>query len=572
MQSDINSTKSGTTSMEETSDINNNGCRCSCCSFRLTLWCLGLLGLMGIQVTIDKTVQEYLGQSVTSLMMILLVTGIYVGGSCRCTICTHRKQSSRSSDKRTEAFEEQDNTRSLDQEEGQKRSNLEIENLAAESTAESSKIAVTATSVTEVHAKDDGDDNDNDILIEEEDTPVPVTSSRLVFLDNLKSFLTFLVVTLHVNCAFGGCQDFWFLVVGESSQPPIFAELVRQSSMLLQGFFMPLFFFVSAYFVPNSFRNKRTTRDFIRGKRQRLYDPAIVLFLTVLPLTAALGHWVATPEQGFTYILTLGHLWFNIWLLTLHWVYSTLAEQPQQEKQLPFPSTYIRMTAALLFCGVLLLPFPALMGPVTFGGMPLLHGSVTCDLFLYAMGIMARNHEWLQGAPLADKMDISPWLLRGLVLLEASTMVILFYVYNVPSGQPIWALVVFFLVSGVYTVDMGLALVQLFQSVSWQRHNRYSRFFHKAAYTVYLIHPTVIVAVSAAYVHVFNVIVMEEDRMIVFDPTQKPKQLLEAVAPPGQGAEEYYAMGWCIVFCLSQLIVWPLSYGIAHLPYLNRIL
>ena len=80
----------------------------------------------------------------------------------------------------------------------------------------------------------------------------------------------------------------------------------------------------------------------------------------------------------------------------------------------PFPSTLKRMTSSFLVCGILLLPFLGLIGPITMGGMPMLTGSFTCDFFMYAMGILARQNGWLE-QPLVKQMDISPWTLRLIV-------------------------------------------------------------------------------------------------------------------------------------------------------------
>jgi hypothetical protein len=82
----------------------------------------------------------------------------------------------------------------------------------------------------------------------------PAPAQRLFFLDNVKIFLTFLVVSHHVLCAFGGCSGGWYLIIGEYDCP--FHQVAESLTLLNQAYFMPLFFLISAYFVPSSYDNK----------------------------------------------------------------------------------------------------------------------------------------------------------------------------------------------------------------------------------------------------------------------------------------------------------------------------
>lgn len=68
---------------------------------------------------------------------------------------------------------------------------------------------------------------------------------RLHFLDNIKIVLTALVLTYHVSCALGGCDDSWSLVVGDYSC--MFQRFNQSFTLLNQAYFMQLFFFISAF-------------------------------------------------------------------------------------------------------------------------------------------------------------------------------------------------------------------------------------------------------------------------------------------------------------------------------------
>ena len=75
----------------------------------------------------------------------------------------------------------------------------------------------------------------------------PVAAARLPFLDNLKVFLTALVVLHHCACAFGACgEGSWYLIVKGGGGPRAFRLCVKTFVTWNQAYFMSLFFFVSA--------------------------------------------------------------------------------------------------------------------------------------------------------------------------------------------------------------------------------------------------------------------------------------------------------------------------------------
>merc|ERR1711988_142510 len=98
------------------------------------------------------------------------------------------------------------------------------------------------------------------------------------FLDNVKVLLTILVVSHHVACGFGACGDGWFLVIGnynEKDYSSLLQNLFLKGFVIVnQSYFMPLFFLISAYFIPTSY-DKKGNDGFLQSKRKRLYIPAI---------------------------------------------------------------------------------------------------------------------------------------------------------------------------------------------------------------------------------------------------------------------------------------------------------
>merc|ERR1711920_287267 len=105
---------------------------------------------------------------------------------------------------------------------------------------------------------------------------------RLYFLDSVKTFLTLLVVTHHVICTFGGCGEGSPGIVGNYSNT--FQMVFGLIAALNQAYFMPLFFFISAYFTPISYR-KKGRNNFMYDKAKRLWIPAMLTSFIIIPIT-----------------------------------------------------------------------------------------------------------------------------------------------------------------------------------------------------------------------------------------------------------------------------------------------
>ncbi len=95
---------------------------------------------------------------------------------------------------------------------------------------------------------------------------------RMYFLDNIKIFLTFIVVCHHTTGAFAGESGGWLYNIGTNkSECSWFLYAILS---LNQSYFMCMFFFISGYFIPASFARKGYN-EFMRDKNVRLGVRAI---------------------------------------------------------------------------------------------------------------------------------------------------------------------------------------------------------------------------------------------------------------------------------------------------------
>lgn len=94
-------------------------------------------------------------------------------------------------------------------------------------------------------------------------------NSRCLYLDNLKLFLTVLVVFHHAGQAYTYSGGNWPYVM---SNPDELLPNIWHFHTVNAAFFMGLFFFISGYFVPASY-DRQGPGGFIKKKLLRLGIP-----------------------------------------------------------------------------------------------------------------------------------------------------------------------------------------------------------------------------------------------------------------------------------------------------------
>jgi hypothetical protein len=104
--------------------------------------------------------------------------------------------------------------------------------------------------------------------------------NRLFFLDNLRTFIIFLVVLYHAGGVYEstGVWAFFWIV-----DDPATNDLVGLLNIVIDIIVMPTLFFISGYFVSMSLKNKGVG-EFLKAKFKRLIIPWIIAVLTLIPL------------------------------------------------------------------------------------------------------------------------------------------------------------------------------------------------------------------------------------------------------------------------------------------------
>merc|ERR1712072_1155210 len=160
--------------------------------------------------------------------------------------------------------------------------------------------------------------------------PAAAPKRKVTYLTNVKTFLTFIVVTFHTVCIFAisaadGIQT-------NLIDPKAFNDDGGISSFLTggvwfisvnQGYFMAAFYLISAYFCPKSL-DRKGFRSYCIDKLVRLGGPFILYSTLLGPM---MNLWCqAYAGAPLEYNYTEGPPWFILWLLNFSIIYAVGAQ------------------------------------------------------------------------------------------------------------------------------------------------------------------------------------------------------------------------------------------------------
>jgi len=107
-----------------------------------------------------------------------------------------------------------------------------------------------------------------------------IITKRITFLDNLRTFMIFLVVIVHSGLVYEKSifSSFFWIVYDPATN-----TIVPVLRVILDIFIMSTIFFISGYLTPLSLKSK-TGWIFVKTKFKRLIIPWMIAVLTLIPL------------------------------------------------------------------------------------------------------------------------------------------------------------------------------------------------------------------------------------------------------------------------------------------------
>mmetsp|Transcript_18354 Transcript_18354/g.54533 ORF Transcript_18354/g.54533 Transcript_18354/m.54533 type:complete len:531 (+) Transcript_18354:166-1758(+) len=428
---------------------------------------------------------------------------------------------------------------------------------------------------------------------------------RMTFVDNLRVFLTFLVVAHHCAgalslAAWGGPSiyevpgpaewasgsDFPFLY-GLLFSPTI----INWFDFLNQSYFMATFFFISGIFTPKSFRKKGWTK-FLEDKMLRLAVPAVVWYMALGPLFVRSFSWMFSEVRVFPWKLEGGPPWFIKMLALYNLVYACgprlLPEKPK------CPSIGVALAVGFVSgCArsVLSVSGSTILNP---RGLEQFQQYV----LYFVAGCAAGDGDWLP--EIVSMSAGNAAFLRGICLIYAVAGYFLQKAMwsdrvknyrDLLKGDPTpydaqtnAALApVFVAFSGVFSVAITLVWLQLFHQYFNSAKRFVTRALSDAAYAAYLLHPFGILFALWTLHQVFKAEGYDIGQRVPdtdvtardLDPKTRgawfvPSQWDDDADSKAWGYKTW--SGFLYLVVVANLVTWPISWCIKKLPGVRNVL
>ncbi len=330
-----------------------------------------------------------------------------------------------------------------------------------------------------------------------------MSNSRLLYIDNLRILLISLVVLLHFNITYGAPGD-WYYNESEAGMPEVILQAMF--NITNQAFFMGMFFFISAYFTAASIQRKATGK-FLKERMIRLGIPLLVFYFILNPLTNFIHYNCIRHEAvSFTGFLTnpnawgFGPMWFVETLLIFTLLY-LLVRKLKWRILINFPGTKIIVLAA--FLTGLSQYLIRIWLPV---GWSLPHTNLQFPffmqyIFMLVFGVIAYHNNWLEAISFKSAKG---WFIFSQLMILVVLPVML-YLGGKESGMEAfvgrgtWQSFSWAIWEQLVGFAMILGLLGLAKEY-WNKQGYLARQLSSSAYGVYIIHPPVILGISAWFV------------------------------------------------------------------------
>ncbi len=323
---------------------------------------------------------------------------------------------------------------------------------------------------------------------------------RLLFIDNLRTMLTMLVVLHHLAVTYTWSVGWYYHEpLGEGAAFHVLSVFIR----LTQAFFMGAFFLIAAYFIPGSYE-RRGALSFIDERILRLVIPLLIYRFGIAPAISVSVGWFAYDRRpsvaAYWDSERSGPLWFLELLLVLTagwllwqrvWPARMVAVPPSSA-----PPTRRGVVTFALLLGLatwlfrIWLPVYSYIGWVDFPTPAFLPQYVA----LFVVGLVASRRNWFTTIP--------SWTGKaGLVAIVGVSCTLLPLSMVGPAtawtGNGTPQALAFSLWEAVFCVGTCLALLTFFRSrCDWQGPRL--RWLSRENYAVYIIHAPVIVFIALA--------------------------------------------------------------------------
>lgn len=329
--------------------------------------------------------------------------------------------------------------------------------------------------------------------------------ARVFFVDNLRVALTALVIVHHLAITYGALGAWYY----QDPNKDMAATVVLSILVAIdQAFFMGFFFLLSGYFTPGSY-DRKGGRTFLWERCLRLGIPLLVYDLVLDPLVLYMASGFHLSYWNFYSAFLLkgkmigdGPSWFILALLLFavlyvlgRWFTRRRTSVHRAESRPPtFRSTLLFVLALTVVTFVVRLWWP--LNSYVIFGFQLAEFAQYVSLFV--IGLVAYRRNWFLRLP--DALGkVWLWIAIGALLSFPIIIIAVGAVghANVFEGGLRWQALLYALWESVVCVGLCIGLLTLFRK-HFNTQGKVGKALSTSAYTVYLIHPLIIVPLAYA--------------------------------------------------------------------------
>ena len=335
--------------------------------------------------------------------------------------------------------------------------------------------------------------NDNTKNATETNLNNALNIKRYDYLDNIKWVLAALVILHHSACLTGLDPSFPVnlphVIQSEHYQYGILDKFLT----INQGFFMSLFFFISAYFVIPSY-NRKGAFNFIKDKLKRLGIPLLLTIFLIDPIAfylcsnVSLFHSFGNTFNMYGTMLKslniqMGVAWFCWALIVFNIVYmviklfrSSKAETSYVTKKIPSTLVILIFAIIMIFFNYLGTYLMKLLGQY-FLGFRLL-SCFPMYIAMFYFGIQAYKNKWLDQLTYKHAFI---WIIIWIIAI----------VFLQPMGD---------IFSRPFTViGMSIFLLYSFKTI-FNSKNKWTKILSRSAYAAYVIQVIPLCFIGKSYI------------------------------------------------------------------------
>jgi len=333
-------------------------------------------------------------------------------------------------------------------------------------------------------------------------------TKRLGYLDNLRSFVIFLVVVMHSNVTYSGIGSWYYTEGNPASLDPVSLPLFALYGSFTQAWFMGILFFLAAFFAARSLA-KRGPAAFAKERLFRLGVPLLIYMFVIDPFIGYFlmdygnvreraGFLQAYLEYlgSFRWIGSTGPLWFVEALLLFSLPYAAWravrrpAHTPGEPPRVMTVILIIVATGLGAFSIRLFLPIGT-----SVANLQLCFFASYIALFL--LGLHAGERRWLENFP--EKQGLT-WFT---VVLGAG--LVLWFVITIGGGA---ARGVMLLTGGLNWQSLAYAFWEAFVAIGFSLgliaffrkylnvDNRFTRLLGANSFAIYMFHAPILITIS----------------------------------------------------------------------------